>query len=74
VNGIGRLSAYFALFSEIGLVFLVTTLAGALAGHWLDGQLGTNPLLVVIGLLGGFGLGAIAVHRLVTRFLAKFED
>ncbi len=74
MNGIGRLSAYFALFSEIGLVFLVTTLAGALAGHWLDGQLGTNPLLVVIGLLGGFGLGAIAVHRLVTRFLAKFED
>ncbi len=74
MNGIGRLSAYFALFSEIGLVFLVTTLAGALAGHWLDGQLGTNPLLVLIGLLGGFGLGAIAVHRLVTRFLAKFED
>jgi F0F1-type ATP synthase assembly protein I len=74
VNGIGRLSAYFALFSEIALVFLVTTLAGALAGHWLDGQLGTNPLLVLIGLLGGFGLGAIAVHRLVTRFLAKFED
>lgn len=74
MKGIGRLSAYFALFSEIGLVFLVTTLAGALAGHWLDGQLGTNPLLVLIGLLGGFGLGAIAVHRLVTRFLAKFED
>jgi F0F1-type ATP synthase assembly protein I len=74
VNGIGRPSAYFALFSEIALVFLVTTLAGALAGHWLDGQLGTNPLLVLIGLLGGFGLGAIAVHRLVTRFLAKFED
>ncbi|KRT64705.1 MAG: membrane protein [Chloroflexi bacterium CSP1-4] len=74
MNGIGRLSAYFALFSEIALVFLVTTLAGALAGHWLDGQLGTNPLLVLIGLLGGFGLGAIAVHRLVTRFLAKFED
>ena len=74
MNGIGRLSAYFALFSEIGLVFLVTTLAGALAGHWLDGQLGTNPLLVLIGLLGGFGLGAIAVQRLVARFLAKFED
>ena len=74
MNGIGRLSAYFALFSEIALVLLVTTLAGALAGHWLDGQLGTNPLLVLIGLLGGFGLGAIAVHRLVTRFLAKFED
>jgi len=74
VNGFGRLSAYFALFSEIGLVFLVTTLAGALGGHWLDGQLGTNPLLVLIGLLGGFGLGAIGVQRLISRFLAKFED
>jgi F0F1-type ATP synthase assembly protein I len=69
----GRAGAYIALYSEIGFVFFVTTMAGALAGHWLDGQLGTNPILVVIGLLGGFGLGSVAVYRLIKRFLARFD-
>ena len=31
----GQTGAYFALFSEIGILLLVTTLCGALAGHWL---------------------------------------
>ena len=69
----GRAGAYIALYSEVGLVFFVTTLAGALAGHWLDVQLGTNPILVVIGLLGGFGLGSVTVYRLIKRFLARFD-
>lgn len=65
--------AYFALFSEIGLVLLVTTLAGVAAGYWLDQQLGTVPVFVVIGFLGGAGIGAVGIHRLITRFLAWFE-
>ena len=40
----GKSFAYFALFSEIGLVLFVTTFGGLLLGHWLDQQLGTNPL------------------------------
>ena len=55
-------------------MFLVTTLAGALAGHWLDERLGTNPVFALVGLLGGFAIGAIGVSRLITRFLARFED
>ncbi|HEY8168481.1 MAG TPA: AtpZ/AtpI family protein [Candidatus Limnocylindrales bacterium] len=74
MNGLGRAFSYFALFTEIGLVFLVTTLAGALAGHWLDERLGTNPVFALVGLLGGFAIGAIGVSRLITRFLARFED
>jgi hypothetical protein len=66
--------AYFALFTEIGLVLFVTTLAGALAGHWLDDQLNTNPLFVMLGFLGGAGLGAVADYRLITRFLKRIED
>jgi F0F1-type ATP synthase assembly protein I len=73
INDPGTAGGYLALFSEIGFVFLVTTLAGALAGHWLDGRLGTNPILVVIGLLVGFGIGAIGAARLIKRFLARFE-
>ncbi len=73
VNDVPRLGAYFALFSEIGLVLFVTTLAGALAGHWLDLQLGTNPIFVVSGFLAGAGIGAVADYRLITRFLARLN-
>lgn len=68
-----RLGAYLALFSEVGLVLFVTTLAGALAGHWLDVQLGTNPILVVIGFLAGAFVGAVADYRLITRFLSRLN-
>jgi F0F1-type ATP synthase assembly protein I len=69
----GRSWAYFALFSEIGLIFLVTFLAGALAGYWVDGQLGTVPIFVIVGLFIGMGVGAYGAHRLIKRFLARFE-
>ena len=69
----GRGLAYLALFSEIGITLLVTTLIGALGGHWLDGQLGTNPVFAILGFFAGAGLGAWADYRLVSRFLATIE-
>jgi F0F1-type ATP synthase assembly protein I len=74
VQGDVRAVAYFALFTEIGLALFVTTLLGALAGHWLDQQLGTNPLFVLLGFLAGALLGALADYRLITRFLTNIED
>lgn len=71
--GSGQTGAYVALYSEIGLILLVTTLAGALAGHWVDGQLGTSPVFIVAGLLAGLAVGARAVMRLINRFLARFN-
>ena len=47
----GRGAAYAALFSEIGLSLLVTTLIGVLAGRWVDAQLGTLPVFVILGFL-----------------------
>jgi F0F1-type ATP synthase assembly protein I len=73
VNDFGRASAYLALFSEIAIVLLVTTLLGVLSGYWLDQRLGTLPLLAVVGMLAGFGLGGVGVYRLIVRFLARFE-
>lgn len=70
----GRAWAYFALFSEIGIVLLVTTLAGVLFGYWVDQQLDTVPIFVLVGLFVGLAVGARAVYRLITRFLARFED
>ena len=70
----GKGGAYFALFSEIGLVLLVATLAGVGVGYFIDRQLGTLPILVMIGFLIGAGVGARGVYVLVTRFLASFDD
>jgi len=64
---------YLALFSEIGMVLLVTTLLGVAAGSWVDQQLGTKWVFVLVGFLAGAGLGAYSIYRLVTRFLKRLE-
>jgi F0F1-type ATP synthase assembly protein I len=73
MNEFGRLGIYLALFSEIAITLLVTTLIGVLAGYWLDQTLTTLPIFVLVGLLLGFGGGGYVVYRLITRFLARFE-
>ncbi|MCY7417545.1 MAG: AtpZ/AtpI family protein [Chloroflexi bacterium] len=74
MDGHARALGYFALFSEIGFVLFVTTLFGALAGHWLDQQSQTNPLFVVTGFIGGAALGAVVDYRLLTRFLKRLDE
>lgn len=69
-----RAGAYFALFSEIGLILLVTTLVGVLGGYWVDNQLRSLPVFVLVGLFVGLGMGAVGVKRLIDRFLASFDD
>jgi F0F1-type ATP synthase assembly protein I len=67
----GKGGAYLALFSEIGLIILVTTLGGSLVGYWIDKQLQTVPVFVLVGLLIGLTAGARAVYQLLMRFLAR---
>ena len=69
----GRGLAYLALFSEIGLTLLVTTLVGVLAGYWADGQFGTLPIFLIIGFFVGAGAGTLMIYRLVNRFLKTIE-
>jgi F0F1-type ATP synthase assembly protein I len=69
----GRGGAYLALFGEMGLALLVTTLIGALAGRWVDEQLGTLPIFVIVGFLAGAGAGARIMYQLMNQFLAKIE-
>jgi F0F1-type ATP synthase assembly protein I len=65
--------AYLALFSEIGMILLVTSLAGVAAGYWVDQRLGTLPVFVLVGFLAGTGLGTVGIYRLITRFLKRFD-
>lgn len=69
----GRGWAYAALFSEIGISLLVTTLIGVLVGYWADGQLGTLPIFVIVGFVAGAGAGTVMIYRLVSRFLRTIE-
>jgi ATP synthase protein I len=69
----GRGAAYAVLFSEIGISLLVTTLVGVLAGRWVDGQLGSLPIFLIVGFLIGAGSGTVMIYRLVSRFLKTIE-
>lgn len=70
----GRGWAYAALFSEIGISLLVTTLVGVLAGHWVDEQLGLAvPVFVIVGFLLGAGSGTVLIYRVVSRFLETID-
>ncbi len=69
----GRGGAYIVLFSEIGISLLITTLLGVIVGYWVDGQLGTIPIFVLVGFFVGAGAGALATYRLIMRFLKATE-
>jgi F0F1-type ATP synthase assembly protein I len=69
----GRGLAYAALFSEIGISLLVTTLIGVLVGYWADGQLGTLPIFVIVGFFAGAGAGTLMIYRLISRFLKTIK-
>jgi F0F1-type ATP synthase assembly protein I len=69
----GKGGAYAVLFSEIGISLLITTLVGVLAGRWVDGQLNSLPIFVIVGFLLGAGAGTVMIYRLVSRFLKTIE-
>ncbi|MGH2511077.1 MAG: AtpZ/AtpI family protein [Candidatus Limnocylindrales bacterium] len=71
---LGNASIYLALFSEIAIAFGLTVLAGVLGGWWIDQQLHTLPVFLLLGALGGLALGGLAVGRLISRFLARIES
>jgi len=74
VSGLGRVGAYLAFFSQVGIILLVTNLGGALIGHWAGEQLGLVPLLTLGGFLVGLAVGWVAVFRLIGRFLAGMGE
>ena len=69
----GKGGAYAVLFSEIGISLLITTLIGVLVGRWVDEQLGSLPIFLIVGFLIGAGSGTVMIYRLVSRFLKTIE-
>ncbi|MDT8369477.1 MAG: AtpZ/AtpI family protein [Longimicrobiales bacterium] len=44
-------------FIGYGITFAASTLLFLLGGHWLDGKLGTSPLLALLGMFVGAAAG-----------------
>ena len=72
MSDIGK-GAYLALFSQIGISLLIANLGGALLGNWIDGQLNSGPIFLILGFVGGFTAGAVAAARLVQRALRRLD-
>jgi ATP synthase protein I len=70
----GRGWGYIVLFSEIGVSLLVTTLIGVFVGLWVDKQLGTLPIFLIVGFFVGAGAGTVMIAKLISRFLKTFDQ
>ncbi len=51
--------------SVCGLDLALSVLAGVLLGHYLDGQLHTSPLLLIVGLFLGLIAGFYMAYRII---------
>lgn len=56
-----------ALFSGMGLGMAASIAIGAFGGKWLDGRLGTEPWLLVLGFALGTVAGFVHLFRLISQ-------
>ncbi len=69
-NKWGNVTAY----SHLGMTLAVSVLAGFFLGYWLDGKLGTRPMLAIFGaFIGGTG-GFINLVRTLNKIQKKSES
>ena len=59
-----------ALMSAILSQLVGSVLIGIFFGRWLDNQIGTAPLFLILGLLLGLAAGVYAMLRLVQHFFS----
>ncbi|MGG1658652.1 AtpZ/AtpI family protein [Brevibacillus sp. NRS-1366] len=57
------------LVTLIGVDMALCVIGGVLLGKYLDSFFGTNPILLMVGLLAGLGIGVYSVYRIVRGYL-----
>ncbi|MBM3497396.1 MAG: AtpZ/AtpI family protein [Armatimonadetes bacterium] len=60
--------------TTVGITLVLATLLGYAGGSWLDGRLGTGPVLGAIGLLLGAAGGFVQLFRVVNAASRRNED
>lgn len=56
-----------SLLATIPAILLVSPLIGFFSGRWADGKFGTEPYLMIAGIVLGFGAAGIETYKLVRR-------
>lgn len=70
-----RMFKIMGSYSHIGLEFGVGIALGYLLGSWLDGVLGTAPVLMYLLMAMGFSVGWLDLYRIVKRTdLDRMDD
>lgn len=54
-------------YMGLGIEFAVTVIVCFVGGRWLDGKIGTEPVLALIGLLVGTGAATFHLLRAANR-------
>jgi F0F1-type ATP synthase assembly protein I len=62
-----RTYAQASEYLGLGFQFAATILVFLFVGHWLDGRLGTHPVLLVVGVFGGAAAGLLNLYRDLVR-------
>lgn len=53
--------------SSVGIELAVSVLIGLFFGRWLDGRIGTTPLMMIVFLCLGFAAGLRSIYRFVRQ-------
>lgn len=65
----GRPSLSLSTLAGLGLANACSLAAGLFLGHVLDGQLGTGPVFVLLGIASGLLLGVVGSFLEIRRYL-----
>jgi ATP synthase protein I len=63
----GKLLKTTARLASVGIELSISTVIGALGGRWLDSKLGTEPWLMIVGLVIGVAAGFRSLIRTAQR-------
>ena len=69
----GKEIKQFSLLVTVPAIMFAAPAIGYLVGNWADGKFGTEPYLLIVGVLFGFAAAGIEVYRLVKRSAALDE-
>jgi ATP synthase protein I len=70
------MSRWIAALRLIGVGFFIggCILGGVVAGLWLDSRFGTEPILVIVGLLLGIVVAFYGVYQMLLPLLGGKKD
>ena len=63
-NNSGALQA-LALWTQLGITLAGPMVFGAVAGRWLDGKFGTDPVLTIVLLVFGVAVGVTGAYGMI---------